>query len=256
MIFCRLLQLKRIEGSMLNNKKLTSKTKAGLLILSLMLLSVVLTSCGPPLTTRASQVHLVNVEQIRKVVNQCDFLGNVRGSALFPYCCVFSWGFLGDTFYAGALNELMDNAAELGASHVFVNMGDGPFLIGEAYFCAFCVGPDGKPDEAYCVGADGTRDVGFCEDQFGNPVGKAFCKGANGNNWKECKANGGKWIPAVDQPTCEKQGNTWMPEAADKKACEDRGGTWLQKALDKKACEDKGNHWVPNEDVTRDLEDE
>ena len=241
---------------MLNNKNLALKIKAGLLALFLILLSVTLTSCGPPLSTRASQVHLVNVEQIRKVVNQCDFLGNVRGSALFPYCCVFSWGFLGDTFYAGALNELMDNAAELGASHVFVNMGDGPFLIGEAYFCAYCVGPDGKPDEAFCMGEDGRRDEGFCEDQFGNPVGMANCEGANGENRTECKENGGKWMPAIDQPTCERQGNTWMTEAADKKACEDRGGFWLPKAINKKACEEKGNRWVPNEDVVRDLEDE
>ena len=244
------------EGYMLNKKNgLMSTIKTGLIALFLILLSVVLTSCGPPLSTRASQVHLVNVEQIRKVVNQCDFLGNVRGSALFPYCCVFSWGFLGDTFYAGALNELMDNAAELGASHVFVNMGDGPFLIGEAYFCAFCIGPEGKPDEAFCMGEDGRRDVGFCEDQFANPVGTASCKGATGNDRNECKANGGKWIPALDQPTCEKQGNTWMPGAADEKACEDRGGTWLPKAIDKKACEEKGSTWAPNKDVTRDLED-
>ena len=241
---------------MLNNMNLASKMKAGLLALSLILLSMALSSCGPPLSTRASQVHLVNVEQIRKVVNQCDFLGNVRGSALFPYCCVFSWGFLGDTFYAGALNELMDNAAELGASHVFVNMGDGPFLIGEAYFCAYCIGPDGKPDEAFCISEDGRRDEGFCEDQFGNPVGAASCKGATGNNRAECKANGGKWMPAIDQPTCEKQGNTWMTEAADKNACEARGGTWLPKAINKKECEEKGNRWVPNEDVVRDLEDE
>ena len=241
---------------MLNNKNLALKVKAELLALFLILLSITLTSCGPPLSTRASQVHLVNVEQIRKVVNQCDFLGNVRGSALFPYCCVFSWGFLGDTFYAGALNELMDNAAELGASHVFVNMGDGPFLIGEAYFCAYCVGPEGKPDEAFCIGADGRRDVGFCEDQFGNPVGQASCNNATGNNRTECKANGGKWMPAIDQPTCEKQGNTWMTQAADKKACEDRSGTWLPKAIGKKECEEKGNRWIPNEDVVRDLEDE
>ena len=239
---------------MLNNKNFASKIKAVPMVLWLMLLPLVFASCGPPLSTRASQIHLVNVEQIRKVVNQCDFLGNVRGSALFPYCCVFSWGFLGDTFYAGALNELMDNAAELGASHVFVNMGDGPFLIGEAYFCAFCIGPDGNPDEAFCVGADGRRDVGFCEDQFGNPVGSASCQGATGDNRKECESKGGKWMPAIDQPTCENQGNTWMSEAADKKACEDRNGTWLPKANTKKACEEKGSQWVPNEDVTRDLD--
>lgn len=226
------------------------------MVAGMLLISFLLTSCGPPLSTRASRIHLVNVEQIRKVVNQCEFLGNVRGSALFPYCCVFSWGFLGDTFYAGALNELMDNAAELGASHVFVNMGDGPFLIGEAYFCAYCLDSDGKPDEAYCVGADGRRDVGFCEDQFGNPVGAAACKGAQGNDRNECQANGGRWMPAIDQPTCEKQGNTWMTEAADQKACEDRGGTWMPKALNKKTCEEKGNQWVPNKEVVRDLEDE
>lgn len=240
---------------MRNNRNLKFEIRAGLFALLLIFLSTTLTSCGPPLSTRASQVHLVNVEQIRKVVNQCDFLGNVRGSALFPYCCVFSWGFLGDTFYAGALNEIMDNAAELGASHLFVNMGDGPFLIGEAYYCAYCVGPEGKPDEAFCMGKDGRRDVGFCEDQFGNPVGNAACKGVAGESRSECEANGGDWIPAIDQPTCERQGHIWMTEAADEKACEERGGTWMPRALDKKACEEKGNRWIPNEDVIRDLED-
>ena len=202
---------------MLHNKNLAFRVKTALTVLFLILLSIALTSCGPPLSTRASQVHLVNVEQIRKVVNQCDFLGNVRGSALFPYCCVFSWGFLGDTFYAGALNELMDNAAELGASHVFVNMGDGPFLIGEAYFCAYCVGPEGKPDEAFCMGADGRRDVGFCEDQFGNPVGAASCEGATGSDQTQCNANGGKWMPAVDQPPAKARGIPGCPRPATRR---------------------------------------
>jgi len=236
------------------NRILTAKA---LLAVICLVTSLLLTSCGPPLYTRASRVRLVNVEQIRVVSNQCDFLGNVRGSALFPYCCVFSWGFLRDTFYAGALNELLDNAAELGASHVFVNLGDGPFLIGEAYFCAFCLGPDGKPDVDYCEGPDGRRDEGFCEDEFGNRVGDARCQGGKGEDRAGCEADGGRWIPAIDQPTCEKQdGRTWMPEAADRKTCEDRGGTWLPKAQDKRSCEAKGGKWIPNKDVLRDIEEE
>ncbi|HIJ39784.1 MAG TPA: hypothetical protein HPP90_01720 [Deltaproteobacteria bacterium] len=217
----------------------------------------ILSSCGPPLATRASRVRIVNVEQIREVENQCEFLANVRGSNMFAYCCIFSWGFLNDTFYGGAFNELLDNAAELGATHVFVNQGDGPYLIGEAFFCAFCIGPDGKPDENYCVGQDGRRDIGHCEDEFGARVGEAKCEGAEGKNRPECKANGGKWIPSLDEATCKKQNRTWMPEASDPKTCEEIHGVWLPRATDKDSCEAKGGTWVPNQDVLRKLgEDE
>ncbi len=229
-----------------------SQDKIGRLTLLIFLSSALfLTACGPPLSTRGSRVRLVTVEQTYEIEKQCNFLGNVRGSALFPYGCVFSWGFMRDTFYAGALNELLDNAAELGASHVFVNQGDGPFLIGEAYFCAFCLMPDGRPDEDYCEGPDGRRDVGYCVDGFGNRVGAAHCDGAEGKIREKCEENGGKWVPAIDEPTCVKQGHAWMPAAADEEACKERGGTWVKKAKDKKSCEDKGGEWIPNRDVLR-----
>ena len=216
----------------------------------------ILSSCGPPLATKASRVRLVNVEQIRDVENHCQFLANVRGSNMFAYCCIFSWGFLNDTFYGGALNELLDNAAELGASHVFINLGDGPYLIGEAFFCAFCVDPDGKPDEDYCLGPDGRRDVGYCQDEFGNHVGEAKCFGAEGKDKAECEDNEGTWVPRTDEPTCKKQNKTWMPVAADEITCEELDGTWLLKARDKDSCEAKGGIWVPNQDVLRKFTEE
>ena len=188
--------------------------------------------------------------------NHCQFLANVRGSNMFAYCCIFSWGFLNDTFYGGALNELLDNAAELGASHVFINLGDGPYLIGEAFFCAFCVDPDGKPDEDYCLGPDGRRDVGYCQDEFGNHVGEAKCFGAEGKDKAECEDNEGTWVPRLDEPTCKKQNKTWMPVAADEITCEELDGTWLLKARDKDSCEAKGGIWVPNQDVLRKFTEE
>lgn len=221
-----------------------------------LLLLFLLSACGPALSTRATSVRMVTVNQIYEIEKQCEFLGNVRGSALFSYCCFFSWSFLRDTYYAGALNELLDHAAELGASHVFVNKGDGPYLIGEAFFCAFCMLPDGLPDDDFCMGPDGRRDMGFCADGFGGRVGLARCEGAEGKNAAECEENGGTWIPAIDQPTCEKQGHAWMPEAADPASCEQRGGKWNARATNKHACEAKGGRWLPNRDILRAIPDE
>ncbi len=214
-------------------------------------LSLISCSTTPTMSTRASRVRLITAIQAHEVEAKCEFLGNVTG--LEPLCgfCL-CWGFPGCwTYNNRAVNELLDNAAELGATHVFVNRGDGNELRGDAYLCAYCRRPDGNPDEDYCETDDGNIEIPYCEDADGKIIGAAHCKGAEGRLPAECKQNNGKWITAIDQMACESQDHKWIPKSLDRETCEARGGKWRPKAKDQITCEAKGGTWIINTDVLR-----
>ncbi len=209
------------------------------LIMAIGFLALFLLSCSTPrLTTRASQVYLLTATQVHHVESECEFLGNVTGAAWFSY--------------EAALNELLDNAAEIGATHVFVNIGRKTYLRGEAYRCAYCLAPDGTPDVGYCVDSEGNKDTACCLDQNGNKVGQAHCKGAEGETRQECLENCGTWVPAITKSECESKGYTWSRKAEDRQSCEAKGGTWLPAAKDQYTCEEiKGGKWVKDKEVIK-----
>lgn len=217
------------------------------------LLSLSACATKSTLSTRASQVRLVSALEAHAVEGQCKFLGNV--SAIDRYH--WSWLFWGN-LYGGywdydnkALNELLDHAAELGATHVFVNLGNGRELRGEAYCCAYCRGPDGRPDTEYCEDEKGALIEGLCQDAESGVTGTAHCEDAEGDDQDTCKENGGKWVPALTQAACESRGNQWIPKPEDRKPCEKVKGIWFMKAKDQISCEAKGGQWVINEEVLR-----
>ena len=218
--------------------------------------SLVMTSCASELSTRGSQVYMVSAIQIQRVESECQFLGSVTGSSfLWGRCCLSYVGWR-DIAYHNALNELLDKAAEMGATHVFVNLGTGEDLRGDAYCCAYCQGPDGRPDVAYCQRPDGRPDMGYCVDLQGNRVGEARCEGAEGRDQTECEKNGGKWIPEIDKKKCKKEGYLWLPKAENPHDCRAKGGIWVPVARDQAACEDKGGIWIINTDVVQPLPEE
>jgi hypothetical protein len=226
--------------------------KSGLISISLLTI-LTLASCSSysTLSTRASRVRLVSALQAHQVESECEFLGNVTGLYTREGCCL-CLGYPGCwTYNNKALNQLLDHAAELGATHVFVNLGNNQELRGEAYLCAYCQDVYGDPDIAYCELPDGTRDMGFCQDIDGNIKGQAHCENAIGQNKKECEENCGKWVPAVDREICGAWGFIWVPKANSPEDCKARGGTWRPIAKDKVTCESKEGIWVINEDVLR-----
>lgn len=204
-----------------------------------------LASCSSTMSTRASRVRLVSAVQAQEVETQCEFLGNVTGTTSF-------WGYIFSDFGLNeALNQLLDNAAELGATHVFVNLGNRPELRGEAYLCAYCRLADGSADTPFCRGAGGESEKDRCVDKDGTLQGQERCEGAEAGNPAECKEQGGTWAPALTKEECEKQGHSWITEAKTKRICDERGGTWVPKARNRVSCEAKGGEWVINEDVLR-----
>jgi len=218
--------------------------------------SLIFTSCASELSTRGSQVYMVPAVQIQRVESECQFLGSVTGSSfLWGGCCLSYMGWR-DVAYHNALNELLDKAAEMGATHVFVNLGTGEGLRGDAYRCAYCQGPDGKPDAAHCQRPDGRPDVGYCVDLQGNRVGEARCDGAEGRDQAECEKNGGEWIPEIDERKCKKDGYLWVPEAKNPGDCRARGGIWVPVAKDQPTCEEKGGAWIISRDVVQPLPEE
>lgn len=227
------------------------------LVFIILITPLILASCATHIATKATQVRLVSAMQAQDVEDQCEFLGNITGSD-FPFPCgsfLSWWDVWRRIAHNNALNELMNNAAELGATHLFANLGNYYDLRGEAYICAYCQGVNGEPDVAYCLDADGNPDVAYCGDNDGNPVGTVYCEGAEKEDQTECEECGGKWIPAIDQETCEAQEYTWTPGADNRKDCEVRGGTWLHVAKDQVTCEEaKGGKWILNPDVLRLLE--
>jgi hypothetical protein len=214
-----------------------------------LLATLILTSCASDLSTRASRVYMVSAIQIPRVESECEFLGSVRGASFLWGGCCLSYLAWRDVAYNNALNELLDNAAEIGATHVFVNLGTGEGLRGDAYRCAYCRGPDGNPDTAYCRGPDGNPDEGYCTDPERNRVGEAHCEGAKGDDRAECEKSCGKWVPAMGEKTCKEKGLNWLPRAENPIDCEAKGGTWIPIAEDQITCESKGGIWVINMDV-------
>ncbi|MBN2398564.1 MAG: hypothetical protein JXI32_09305 [Deltaproteobacteria bacterium] len=225
----------------------------GLLVLCLAT-AAALASCATDMSTRASRVRLISAEQVHQCEVLCEALGNVQGSSYPAGGCFSWWGTVRKIAHNNALNELLDNAAEIGATHVFVNLGDYPDLRGEAYRCAYCVDANGDPDVAYCVdAASGKRRKAHCRCSEGKALGAAYCRGADGKDPADCRANGGTWVPAVDETECEALGGTWVPEPGNREACEATGDVWIPVARDPAACEYKGGKWIINRDVLRRL---
>lgn len=227
----------------------------GLLVLCLVT-AMILSSCAiaTDMSTRASRVRLVSAEQVHQCEVQCEALGNVQGSSYPVGGCLSWWGTVRKIAHNNALNELLDNAAEIGATHLFVNLGDYPDLRGEAYRCAYCRDANGDPDVAYCVDAvSGKRKQAYCQGPDDKVLGAAYCRGAEGKDPADCRANGGVWVPAITETECEPMGGTWVPAAKNREACETTGDIWLPVAKDPAACEDKGGKWVLNTDVLRRL---
>lgn len=234
---------------LMNKKRNAAFHMKFLTTLAFLLISMIVASCASDLSTRASRIYMVSALQIQRVESQCEFLGTVKGSSFFWGGCCLSYLAWRDVAYNNALNELLDNAAEIGATHVFVNLGTGEGLRGEAYRCAYCLGADGNPDTAYCRGPDGNPDTGCCIDAEGNRVGMAHCQGAEGEDPAECKKNCGKWIRSIDEKACKEKGYKWLPRAENPVDCEAKAGTWIPVAEDQITCEGKGGTWVINTDV-------
>ena len=212
-----------------------------------------LASCTSTMSTRASHVRLVSAVQAQEVETQCEFLGNVSGTPSFWGYVFSGFGMWGSywTYSNEALNEMLDNAAELGATHVFVNRGNSLELRGEAFVCAYCRMADGTADSASCLGPDGQPDGDVCRDEKGNPVGAARCEGAEAGDPDACAQAGGTWIPALNKMECESQGHTWVSKANTRRTCEEKNGTWVPKAINRVGCEAKGGEWIINSDVLR-----
>jgi len=225
----------------------------GLLVLCLATV-LTLTSCATDMSTRATRVRLVSAEQVHQCEVRCEALGNVQGSSYPAGGCLSWWHTVRMIAHNNALNELLDNAAEIGATHLFVNLGDYPDLRGEAYRCAYCKDANGDADVAYCVDAfSGKRKRAYCQGDDDKVLGAAYCRGTDGKDPADCRANGGVWVPAVSETTCETLGGTWVPEATNRDACEATGDIWLPVAKTPAACEDKGGKWVIDKDVLRRL---
>jgi hypothetical protein len=212
-----------------------------------------LASCSSTLSTRASHVRLVSAVQAQEVETQCEFLGNVSGTPSFWGYVFYGFGLWGSywTYSNEALNEMLDNAAELGATHVFVNRGNSLELRGEAFVCAYCRMPDGEADTAACLGPDGEPDEDACVDAKGKPAGMAHCEGAEADGADACAEAGGTWVPDVSKMECEGQGNTWVSRATTPRACEEKKGTWVPRAINRVGCEAKGGEWITNTEVLR-----
>ena len=152
----------------------------------LLLLLLLLHSCASDLSTRATRVRIVNVEQVQQCERQCEFLGNVKGRS-FPGAGLISWWSVGRSIaYNNALDEILDNAAELGATHVFIDFGDYSELRGEAYRCYICVDKYGRPDADRCVDVNGRPDKAVCINKEGKVIGMAHCEGASAETLLEC----------------------------------------------------------------------
>jgi len=236
---------------MKDRRKPTMRTSFSVVLVCLLSM-LLLNSCATHIATRATQVRLVSALQAQNVEDQCEFLGNVTGTE-FPYGgCLSWWQVWRRISYNNALNEMMKNAAELGATHMFANTGDYYDLRGEAFVCAYCLGSDEEPDLAYCLDIDGQPDEAFCMDDDGNMVGGKHCEGYDADNRKDCEACDGRWVPEIEQDECEEQDHTWVPRADNREDCERKGGTWLPVAKDQITCEDvKGGKWIINQDVLR-----
>jgi len=95
-----------------------------------LILTIFLFSCATTPSPQASRIREASSAQVQR----CEFLGNVKGSSGLS-------GIFREAGYENALNELYDNAAKLGATHVVVQHKDanywasGQYLRGEAFKC-------------------------------------------------------------------------------------------------------------------------
>ena len=213
-------------------------------------------ACATDMTTRATRVRVVNVEQVQRCEKECEFLGNVKGRA-FPGAGIISWWSVGRSIaYNNALDRILDNAAELGATHVFIDFGDYNELRGEAYRCYVCVTDQGVPDVDKCMDIDGSPDKDLCVDNQNQPVGVAHCEGQSAKSLLQCVSKGGKWVAGITETECKNKGFKWIPKATNRYECERKGKIWVPQATSKEMCEAKGGRWVPNKDVLIILEKE
>jgi hypothetical protein len=149
-------------------------------------IALLLGSCATThVSTRASKARLITAEQVQLCEKNCQFLGQVTGMSYYW------WFFNSEISHNNALNELLKDAVELGATHVFVNTGNYRSLRGDAYVCSFCQLEDGKRDK------------------------------------KHCENDKGEFIIALNQQQCEQRGNNWIKRADNRHTCESKGGTWI-----------------------------
>lgn len=99
--------------------------------LSIVALAVPLTGCAGQMTDRASRVRMAEADAVK----ECQFLGQVTGTSTLT-------GVARHSGYQNAINELLDEAAGRGASHVLLSRDNRPAywtfaqnVRGEAYRC-------------------------------------------------------------------------------------------------------------------------
>ena len=157
-----------------------------LVIFPVVFITLILAGCAArDISMRGSLVKLVTAEQAHILEYECRQLGNVVGNTYW-------YQFMTDAAaHDSALNELLDNAAELGATHVFVNRGNYSSLRGEAYLCSYCRLPDGTADISRCLNDKGREVIG------------------------------------LDRISCEKKRYHWYMRSLDRETCIDRGGDWI-----------------------------
>ncbi len=89
----------------------------------------ILTSCSTSLTDKGKKVRVV---ESKEAVSTMEFISNVEGSSSLS-------GLWRHTGYNNALNECINEAGDLGASHIFIPKGRGGYwrwsqkVKGEAY---------------------------------------------------------------------------------------------------------------------------
>lgn len=148
-----------------------------MMMLILLMLITTLSCATNRLSAPASKVRLLATEEMEDCKAKCEFLSHVTGS---------SSSLSGSSAYHNSLTDLMENAARIGATHLFVNLGENAILRGEAYRCA------------YCMRSDGRADISTCE-------------GASAADPAACQLQGGVWMPiARDRASCEAKGGVWI----------------------------------------------
>uniref|UniRef100_A0A7C4W6F8 Uncharacterized protein n=1 Tax=Desulfatirhabdium butyrativorans TaxID=340467 RepID=A0A7C4W6F8_9BACT len=148
------------------------------MMMAILLMLITALSCATNrLSPPASKVRLLATEEMEDCKAKCEFIAHVTGQ---------SSSLSSSSAYHNSLTDLMENAARVGATHLFVNLGENAILRGEAYRCAYCVRPDGRADVS-------------------------LCEGANAVDPAACQVQGGIWMPiARDRATCEAKGGVWV----------------------------------------------
>jgi hypothetical protein len=82
---------------------------------SMMLMSVLLAGCSTSMSERASRVQVISKEE----ANDYQFVANVSGSSTLT-------GVARHTGYQNAMNEVLDNAAKVGAQFVVLDPDSAP----------------------------------------------------------------------------------------------------------------------------------